>query len=97
MGKLFKKIVVLAQSVFTLHILLIWPIRAALSDNDYTHMIKGRLCNKMEFPWDDENFISFHVKPKMMVCFLSGWYAVFSCYLTISAWEHRAKYSIPRR
>ena len=28
---------------------------------------------------------------------LSGWYALFSCYLTISAWKNRAKYSIPRR
>ena len=57
LGKLFHKIVVLALSVFKLHMLLIWPINATLSDNDYTHMVKGRICNKIEFPWEEENFI----------------------------------------
>ena len=96
MGKLFHKIVVLALSVFTLQIQLMWPIQAAFSDYDYTENAKGRICNKVD-KWEEENFISNSVKPKMIICFISGWYAFFIFYMTISARKHSAKYSIPRR
>ena len=97
MGKLFHKIVALALSVFTLQALLMWPIHATLSDNDYTHNIKGRICNKLEILREEENFITFYVKPKMIVCFYAGISGFFYCYMTISAWKHSARYSIPRR
>ena len=97
MGKLFHKVVALALPMFTLQPLLMWPIYRTLSEDDWTHRIKGRICNKIDFPSEEETFISFYVKPKMIVVFIAGWYAVFICYMTISAWKHSAKYSIPRR
>ena len=97
MGKLFHKIVAMALSVFTLQALLMWPIHAAISDNDYTHNIKGRICNKLEITLEEENFITFYVKPKMIVCFYAGISGFFYSYMTISAWKHSAKYSIPRK
>ena len=97
MGRLFHKIVLLAISVFTLHMLLIWPIQTMLSENDYTDMIKGKICNRKPFPQDRESFISFHIKPKMMVCFLTGFYCLTLFYIHTSVQKKKARYSIPRR
>ena len=97
MGRLLHKIVLLAIFVFTLQMLLIWPIQHMFSDNDYTHMIKGKICNRKPFPQGKENFISFHVKPKMMSCFLTGFYALTLFYIHTSAKKKKTRYSIPRR
>ena len=68
-GRLFHKIVLLVIFVFTLHGLLIWPL---LYQDDYRNIIKGKICNKLQFP--EASKVEFHVKPKLLSCMGVGLY-----------------------
>ena len=46
-GELFHQLILLIIGIFTIHWLLIWPLRTTLSGEDYKNMIKGKICNKM--------------------------------------------------
>ena len=46
MGKLLHRVILLSITVFSLHWMLIWPIRTVLSDEDYTEFIKGKICHQ---------------------------------------------------
>ena len=79
MGRLFHKVVLLVIAVFTLHWLLVWS--ASLKKDDYKNIIKGKICNQLQFPEPGEKFIAFHVKPKLLTCAIVGLYGLSLVYI----------------
>ena len=91
-GRLFHKIVLLVIFVFTLHGLLIWPL---LYQDDYKSIIKGKICNKLQF--SELSKVEFHVKPKLLSCMGVVLYMMACIFFQTSARRQRVKYGIPKR
>ena len=97
MGSLFHKVVLLGILIFTFHWLSVWPINILLNKDDYTGIIKGKICNQIPFPSLNSNSIFFHIKAKMISCAIVGLYALLLIYFNVSSKKHRKKYAIPKR
>ena len=47
-GKLFHQLVLVMITFFSLHWVLIWPIRTVLSNESYRSLIKGKICQQIQ-------------------------------------------------
>jgi hypothetical protein len=97
MGSLFHKVVLLGISAFTVHWLLVWPVKTVLSKEDYTNIIKGKICNQIPFQEFNSSSIQFHVKAKLVSCFIVGLYWLSLVYIHHSSKKQTKSYGIPKR
>ena len=96
--KLFSKLIVTAMSIFTLHMLLIWPIHYTLSiGTTYSGTIKGRICTHSHIPefFEETVNLQFSVKPKLTSLAWQSTFLFSSIYFYNSAKKQQNLYEIP--
>ena len=96
-SKLFNKLVVLVMVVFTLHLVLIWPIHFALNIGTIQNTIMGKICTKAQIPefLEKRPNLEFSIKPKLTIFALLAIFLFSSAYFYTSAIKQTKRYKIP--
>lgn len=94
--ELFKKTVIVAVCSFSLHLILIWPVRYEINDSNYDETIVGKICAQLQIEKFQKGIFNpeFSVKPKLVTTSLAAVFVSFSIYWRFSAWKQREKYAI---
>ena len=97
--RLFHGLVFVFIGIFSLQLLLIWPIQYTFFVKEYPlNMIKGKICtqtNIVEFDEEKSN-VDFSIKPKILIITLTSLYWLVSNFFTISAHKQSKKHRIPK-
>ena len=94
-NKLFHKLVGLAMIIFSLQLILMWPVQYEMNNKRYKSTLKWRICTKT-LSQDKFDHIEFSIKPKLTICTIVILYAIgiYSMYKSIKGQTKKNK--IPR-